>query len=202
MKNLGYLFLSSLLVMVTACSHNPNVTVVEGSYHPPPSQWRIKGKLGIQTDADSGSVIIDWQQRKDQYSIRVNGPFGQGSAWVKGNTESITIERTGLQSMTSTVPEQLLKETLGWVLPINDLRYWVQGIPNSTKVIDKPVYTEQGLLATFEQADWFISISRYRLIDKWLLPRRVKLKRDNVQLILAIREWQFLQPIMQPSSTP
>jgi outer membrane lipoprotein LolB len=201
MKNLGYLFLV-MFIMVTACSYNPNIAVVDGSYGPPPSQWRINGKLGIQTGTDSGSVIIDWHQRNDQYNIRVNGSFGQGSAWIKGDSELIAIERTGQQPTTSTSPEQLLKEALGWTIPINDLRYWVQGIPNGTKAIDKSVYTEQGLLATFEQAGWSISISRYMPTANWLLPHKVKLNRDNVQLTLVIREWQFPSSIMQSSSTP
>ena len=200
MRYLSRLCFSSLLVVVTACSQYPATTIVDGPYQSPPDAWQIKGKLGIRTNTDSGSAIIDWRQRKDHYSIRISGPFGQGSAWVRGNSQLITIEQTGRQSVTSRTPEKLLQETFGWVIPINDLRYWVQGIPNSNKVINKPIYTEEGMLATFEQSDWSISISRYKLIERWLLPRRIKVNRNNVQLTLAIREWQFPQRKVQSPS--
>lgn len=197
MRYLVYLCLLGLLILVTACRHHAQVTA-SGEVHAIfPSSWRIQGKLGIQTDTDSGSVAIDWQQQHDRYNIRVNAPFGQGSAHITGDLQWMTIRQTGRQSAISAAPgqrlQQFLQDTLGWPLPIDDLRYWVRGMPNHNKVVDRPVYSEQGLLIMFQQADWSISVNRHRLMGRWLLPRRINIRRDEVKLTLAIREWQFPQ---------
>ena len=202
MNYLGLLLLSSLLIVVAACSQHVSVIRSDKSYYFPVDQWRIKGKLGVRTDTDSGSVAIDWRQHRDHYRIRVNGPLGQGGAWVEGDRQFITLQQPGRQPVVSTTPEQLLKETLGWFLPINDLRYWVQGVPNSNKMISEPAYDKQGMLVAFEQADWSVSLSRYKPVEKWLLPHKIRLNKNDVQLTLAIREWQFPQSIAPFSSSP
>ena len=194
-RSISRLFIIVTLVSVTACSQYAGIIEPNISYSAPPDQWRLIGKLGVRTEADSGSVTIDWQQRGDAYTIRINGPLGQGNLRVEGNSQSITLQQPGRQPVASTTPELLLRETLGWFVPIDNLRYWVQGIPSSDDVIHRPVYDEQGMLVAFEQADWSVSISRYKSVEKWLLPYRIKIKRDEIELILAIHQWRFAQEI-------
>ena len=201
MNYLRYLLCSTLLFIVAACSQYSGIQNVKQSYDLP-DQWQIQGKLGVKTNTDSGSVTINWQQQNNRYGIRVNGPLGQGSARITGDPQLIIIEQAGEEAVTSTAPEQLLQETLGWFIPINDLRYWVQGLPSSGKTINSPVYNEQGMLVAFEQADWSISIDRYKLVDRWLLPHKVKINKGDVQLKLAIRQWQFPQLKSQYSHIP
>ena len=179
------------LVALTACSQYSGITESNLSYSAPPDQWRLIGKLGVRTEADSGSVTIDWRQRRDSYTIRINGPLGRGNVRIEGNAQSITLQQPGRQPVASTAPELLLRETLGWFVPIDNLRYWVQGMPSSDDIIHRPVYDEQGMLVAFEQADWSVSISRYGSVEKWLLPYRIKIKKDQIQLILAVHQWRF-----------
>ena len=194
MNYLRYLFCSSLLLAIVACSQYSGIKKNNQFYSPaPPDQWQMRGKLGVKTNIKSGSVTINWQQQQDRYGIHVNGPLGQGGARIKGDPQLIVIEQVGKPIVTSTTPEKLLQETLGWSIPVNDLRYWVQGVPSSDKVISSPVYNKRGMLMAFEQDDWSISISRYKPIGKWLLPHRVKINKGDVQLTLAIRQWQFPQ---------
>ena len=187
------LFIVITLAAVTACSQYSVITEPNTPYSAPPDQWRLIGKLGVRTESDSGSATIDWRQRGDAYAIRINGPLGQGNLRIEGNAQSITLKQPGRQPVVSTAPELLLRETLGWVVPIGNLRYWVQGMPSSDGIVYKPVYDEQGMLVAFEQADWSVSISRYRSVEKWLLPYRVKIKRDEIELILAVSQWRFPQ---------
>ena len=201
-KPLACLFFCCLLALITGCSQQLGMMKAHESYSlsstgkSPPDHWRIKGKLGVRTEVDSGSVTVDWRQREDRYGIHVSGPFGRGSTRIEGNPQFIVIDQAGEAAVTSATPERLLQETLGWFIPIDDLRHWVQGLPTSDKAVAGATYNEQGMLATFEQADWLVSISRYKPVEKWLLPHRVKINKGKVQLILAIHQWQF------PQSTP
>ena len=87
MNYLSFLLLGSLLI-VTACSQHARmmhlgVTNDNKAYSRTPDNWVIKGKLGVRTAAESGSVTINWLQQKDRYTIHVNGPLGQGAARIE-----------------------------------------------------------------------------------------------------------------------
>ena len=212
MKYPACLLFCCLLAVITGCSQQLSMTKTNEPYpsgidhslvdSSPPDHWRIEGKLGVRTEADSGSVTVDWRQREDRYGIHVSGPFGRGSTRIEGDTTFIVIEQAGEPAITSATPERLLQQKLGWFVPINDLRYWVQGLSSSGKAVTRPTYNKQGMLTTFEQADWLVSISRYKPVKRWLLPHRVKINRGNVQLTLAIHQWQFPELVSQYSDIP
>lgn len=179
------------LLLLTACSQQLAKPDQQQSQKPIPEQWSISAKLGIRTADDSGSLTVKWQQDSREYLIQVSGPLGQGNGKISGNDQYITIERPNQPTIYSADPQQLLKDTFQWELPIQHLSYWVRGLPSPRLDDAQYHYSNTGVLERLTQSGWELAYDRYRLADDWLMPGRVKATHDELRLTLIIRQWQF-----------
>ncbi len=153
--------------------------------------WKLQGKLGVRLPDDSNSVYVDWEQAPKDYAIRLSGPLGQGTTWIRGSDETVSLEQAGHAPLSAETPEELIYNALGWNLPISDLFYWVRGIPAPRTHITNQEKTEAGALAFLEQAGWQLTYSRYNAVGPWQLPGKIVARRDALKLTLVIKEWHL-----------
>lgn len=155
--------------------------------------WQLAGKIGFRlqtTDGNnSGSANFNWQQQSPRYNIRLYGPFGQGSTWIKSDGQNVELQQAGKPDLQASSPEELMYRSLGWWLPIKDLSYWIKGIPAPHSPIISQSQTEQGTLQQLQQSGWQLSYSRYQQVNDWQLPGKLVAERDNIRLTLIIKDW-------------
>ncbi|MFT6101876.1 MAG: outer membrane lipoprotein LolB [Granulosicoccus sp.] len=195
------LFISILLLQ--ACGHNSikssdKQAPTDNNASNIPDTWKVTAKLGIRNSKDSGSVTVNWQQQQDQYHIQLSGPFGQGNATLSGDDSNILIDRPGKEPAFSNEPSALITNTFGWDLPLEQLRYWVRGLPTPSRHFNqtppRTTYNETGLLAQLEQMGWTLRYSRYqpiKTLNGRVLPHKIRAQRDDAILTLIIKRWAF-----------
>ncbi len=189
----GWLHLLAITLLLAGCGQHAAKAPLPLSEAAIPDDWQLKGKLGIRSSAQNGSVTIRWQQQLEQYRINVSGPFGQGAAAIEGNRQQASIEQPGKETLVSYTPEHLFNHSFGWSFPIEHLRYWVRGLQNPQHQAT-PTYNTDNTLATLQQAGWSLHFDRYQQQQHWMLPGRVKATRDDVALTLLIRHWTLTPP--------
>ncbi|MFT5117701.1 MAG: outer membrane lipoprotein LolB [Kiritimatiellia bacterium] len=193
MKSYGYPFLLLAFLFISACSPQatrPTLLPLQTNAVIP-DVWNITAKLGIRNGDDSGSVTLYWQQQQNQYQIRIAGPLGQGNGLLSGDEENIVIERPNKQTLYSNNPAQLIKDTFGWDLPIQDLNYWVRGLASPLLDAAEQDYSASGVLSELNQSDWSLRYTRYRTTDLWLMPQRIRAEKGELMLTLVIKTWEF-----------
>lgn len=155
-------------------------------------QWQIQGKIGVRTRDDAGSAYIDWNQAQDSFYITLSGPLGQGTTIISGNPTGARLQQSD-GTWIAESPDQLVQEHTGWEIPINNLLYWVKGMPAPG---GKPVSTHNslGTLATLEQDGWRLIFDQYSPQLGTLLPCRIRIQKDQLQVTLIIKRWQALAP--------
>ena len=185
---------------ITGCSSLPqaptsgSLTVTDWPQHKQQlrqlKHWEIKGKIGVRTSTDGGSAFIEWRQWNDQFKLRLSGPLGQGATFIEGGTDYATLS-SNQGKFSSHSPEALVFEHTGWDIPIENLVFWVKGIP-----ADRGSYRSQvnasGTLERLEQLGWTLTFSRYTLALGHPLPQKIKIEKDDLTVILAIKQWQPL----------
>jgi len=189
------IFAAFTILVFVGCSQTPTQThTPEKSVNqiPPPKQWGITAKLGIKVPDQSGSVSLTWKQLDTSYRIRVQGPLGQGSGIIYGNAERIVIKRPGKPLLTSSDASTLIKETFGWHFPLNDLKFWIRGIPTPNTQITAKKQNASGQLDSLQQTQWSIEYSRYQMVDQWLFPGKIIAQKGDTQLTMIIRKWEIL----------
>ena len=63
-------------------------------------------------------------------TFRFHPPSGLGATVIQGDPDYLTIEAAGEEPVSSSNPQQLLIESVGWQLPLGAMPYWVKGIPS------------------------------------------------------------------------
>ncbi|UVE16992.1 lipoprotein insertase outer membrane protein LolB [Pseudomonas sp. LS44] len=151
--------------------------------------WQISGKVGIRAPKDSGSGTLFWLQRQDYYDIRLSGPLGRGAARLTGHAGAVTLEVANQGRYQATSPEDLLKEQLGWKLPVSHLVWWIRGLPapdsKSQLTLDSA-----SRLSRLEQDDWQVEYLSYVEQNGYWLPERMKLHGRDLDVTLVIKDWQ------------
>lgn len=201
--NFSRLMVLILALAVSACVHRPGLTPPENlREHQQQLQaigdWQLSGKLGIRTADDSGSASLKWVQQTASYQLNLAGPLGQKRMIITGTPGKVRLEQTGEPAQEAKTPEALIKQHLGWTLPVTQLAYWVRGVPAPKGRITRLEQNSDGLIAQLQQGNWLITYSNYSdqtFAGKTLaLPGKITAEYQDVRLILAIREWQLGQP--------
>ncbi len=151
--------------------------------------WRLTGRIAIQTADEGWHATLDWRQFGDHYDIRIIAPLGQGTVMLSGDSERVVL-RTANEILDARDPDQLLYETLGWRVPVAALRHWVLGLPAPGEDA-RPELDAVGRLAELRQRGWRIRFQDYEQRAGYTLPGRVFARGVEGQVRLAIGEWRF-----------
>jgi len=153
--------------------------------------WRLNGRLGIQTDHEGWNVSINWLQHLSDYSIRLTAPLGQGSLLLEGNANGVLLQTSDGDSVMADDPGELLYQQFGWRVPVAALRYWVLGLPapgEAQRSLD-----EYGRLSHLQQAGWEIAFLDYEDRNGIELPGRVFVNNHNAKVRLVVGNWELIE---------
>lgn len=159
--------------------------------------WQVQGKLGVRTPTDSGSVTFNWKQLPEQFAIYLHGPLGQGTVWIRGTAQQVSLEQTGQDTLYAPTPELLMYDAMGWWLPVSDLHYWIKGIPAPDKPVTRQQHHDDGTLQSLQQNGWQLDYSGYQSLAGWYLPGKVVAQyhspnqRSDIRLTFILKDWQL-----------
>ena len=152
--------------------------------------WKINGRLAITNKAEVWHLSVIWKQQDQHYKIHLSGPFGAGAVQLTGDQSGVTIKSDNETSF-ATDAEQLLFETTGVEIPINNLFYWVRGLPNPESETSNIKLDPYGRLSKLSQNDWNIRFKRYYYTGNIYLPSKIFIKRDSLDIRFVIEDWSL-----------
>ncbi len=154
------------------------------------NEWSISGKVGIRTQQKAASALLNWQQCGDNYHIRMSGPLGAGSIYLYGNQYQATLEAQK-ETITAANAQQLLAHT-GWPIPVDELQYWLRGLPLADKPFTQTADTET---PGFVQSDWSLQFSKTLTANRhdssYTLPAKAIAEGNNMKVTLLLRSWDL-----------
>lgn len=153
------------------------------------SSWNITGALAARNKQKSWTASLNWsQQGANQYHIHLSGPIGGGTLLIDKQGNQVTY-RDDAKVYTSNSAEKLLLAHTGIRLPVNNLYYWVRGIP-----APGAVQSEQrmgNVLSQLRQNGYTISYGEYTNINGIALPSKIRLEGNGVFMKLVIKQWRI-----------
>ncbi len=188
-----------LLAFLAACASlpppTPNTTDLAHHLHQQHQaslnrigQFELKGRLGVQADGKGFSGNVHWQHSADLDDIRLYSPLGGQVASIKKTASGIVLEDGKGQQISGTDAESLMQSVLGWRLPLNGLADWVLGRPTSHSPASQ-LWDEQGHCLSLNQSDWAMEYQNYAAASVYVLPHKIALKNQRVQLKLLVEKW-------------
>jgi len=154
-------------------------------------KWQFSGRFSAKTDIENWTGSIQWQQKAQQFKINLSGPLNSGSALLQGNDDLTELRTSDSTSFFDSDPQFLLQQHTGMILPVNNLRYWIVGMPAPEAKIDAIKISQNGQIDTLSQNNWEIRFKRYTDTPRAALPNKIFLNNDEVSVRLIIQEWQI-----------
>jgi outer membrane lipoprotein LolB len=186
------------LLLLVACApvrvrENPAALVAqsarEGSLAPR-LHWKITAHIAVSNGKDGGSGELEWHQEGASYTFTVRAPV-TGRTWkLSGDAQHAVLEGVEQQVLTGADPERLLRERLGWDVPLTDLTAWIRGL-RAAGMPAAVQYDEQNRPALIEQDRWKIEYRDWFDDRNPPLPRKVFASRGDARVRVAISQWSF-----------
>jgi outer membrane lipoprotein LolB len=153
------------------------------------ARWRLEGRIAVQTPDDAWQASLAWDHEGRQDRLLVSGPLNQGTVSIVLQDDLILINEGNGNERISRDPDALMKEKLGFSIPLQSLRYWVLGISAPGEASEELDVYPDGRLKHLKQAEWSLDYERYRDWDRFVLPQKVLIQGRSLKLKLFADEW-------------
>src|SRR5690606_8488109 len=129
-----------------------------------------------------------WVQDGERSTLSVRGPLGGGLLEVDGTPDRMQVTARGEQHVL-TAPELDLSPLVGWWIPVESLGEWLPGLPDPRFASDGDHGGPAGALRTLSQREWQLEYPEYRVAAGVLVPRRIDLVHDGLELRLTVDDF-------------
>src|SRR6202789_3488782 len=148
------------------------------------NDWQLDGRAAVALGQQGWQAALTWRQADDAAEVHLSGPFGIGALVLKQTPEGLSLN--GAPPSDAVLAQ--VQEKLGFDLPIDDLHYWLLGVPNPGSTFDL-TRNEQDRAKSLTQAGWSVAYDRYLPVADDLLPARLVLSRGDVRVRIVIDRW-------------
>jgi outer membrane lipoprotein LolB len=148
--------------------------------------WQLDGRAAVALGSQGWQATLTWRQMESRAELHLAGPFGIGALVLKQTSEGLSLNG----APPSDAVESLVQEKLGFALPIENLHYWLLGVPNPQSTFDLS-RNDQDRAKALSQAGWSIAYDRYMPVAGDLLPARLVLTSGDVRVRIVIDHWDW-----------
>lgn len=152
------------------------------------SSWNIHGAMAAKNKAKGWSATMNWvQSGPSTYQIRLMGPLGGGAVLINKKGSNITLQ-DGPKTASSTNADELLQKQTGIRLPVNNLYYWVRGLP-APGGVQSEQHDQYNHLVKLNQSGYSINFTKYTSVKGIDLPSMIRLDGNGVMIKVIIKSW-------------
>lgn len=148
--------------------------------------WRLEGRIGVRVGEEGWSADLNWTHEGRQDRLRVSGPFSQGMVSIVAQDDLLYVNEGEGRVVSSRDPDALLRERLGFAVPLRSMRYWMLGLP-SPEADYRAI--RQGDAAGFVQQGWTLVFQQYTRANGASLPSKFTIAGEGAKLKLIVDEW-------------
>jgi len=136
--------------------------------------WQLDGRAAVALGTQGWQATLTWKQTGGTAELHLSGPFGIGAMVIRQDAGDAVLAQ--------------VQDKLGFELPIENLHYWLLGVPDPGSIFDL-TRNEQDRAKVLSQAGWSIAYDRYMPVAGDVLPARLTLTRADVRVRIIIDHW-------------
>lgn len=180
---------ASLVIWLAGCAGMRPVPESQRAASPSDIKvWKLEGRIAVKTANDGWTANLIWEHDPLQDRLRISGPFSQGLLSIVVQDDLIHVNEGNGVEQTSRDPDALLRERLGFAVPLRSLRYWVTGVP-APEAEHVQVPNEAGGARRFSQQGWSLAYEKFSQVGAYQLPQKASINGHDVRLKLIADDW-------------
>lgn len=192
-----YFAIATALLLLSGCSTLPTQEYqpIEVTNTQEADNWELQGKIAFKSSTDKFSTNLYWFHHLQGNELRLTTPLGTNVLTLKNIQGLATLEVDG-KTYHDNDAQALLEGISGITIPFSDIPLWLTGrVGKNDKVIS---YDSAGQIKQFSspdaQSDWKVSFINWQQQSGTLVPRQLKIERDDIQIRIQTNLWQALTP--------
>lgn len=153
--------------------------------------WEIRGRLGLQTEHNGGTMDIIWKQSGDDFTIRLIAPLGAGSYMIQGEKDFAEIRFPDGEKQVVDDVDDVFASALDVELPASAIKDWIRGLPAGELPVEHIDWDDRGLINRVKQSGWNVEMRKYSGA-KITMPHNIYVSRqdnDALDVRLILRQW-------------
>ena len=159
---------------------------------PPQDGFLLRGKLSVEEAGERHTANLLWRQQGEDFQVDLWGPLGQGRIQLVRRGDAVAILDGKGAVITEGPGDRVMREQLGWSLPLAVLPAWLQGRPLAGVSVEAQEHdATTGRLLAFTQLDWRVVYEQTTEVAGEILPRRLSAAGPTTRVRLVIAQWQF-----------
>jgi outer membrane lipoprotein LolB len=153
------------------------------------TDWTLHGRLAVSDGNDGGSGQLQWQQQGERIVFDLRAPVSRQTWRLTAEPGAVRIDGLDGGPRHGSDARRLLRDEIGWQLPLDDLGAWVRGMrgPGQARI----EFDANGLPALIEQGGWRIEYRGWQRSNGLAMPSRVFASRGQQRVRLAIQRWDI-----------
>ncbi len=189
MRRLFLLTCACALAVLSGCaSVAPLPTGVRNYSNEVTLAGRLSLRYPVKGKTESVQGKFQWNQRRDTTDIELYSPLGQTIARITIAPGVATLEQSGGVRRVADSADALTEEALGWPLPVDGMRFWLQGFVRAADgrlLAAMPEVSER-----LDSDGWQLSYPIWQPNGDVAVPKRVDAVRGDIALRVVIDDWQ------------
>jgi outer membrane lipoprotein LolB len=182
------------LTVLSGCAVTPRVPSTSNAATEVTAQTSraYHGRFSVQYNDQNGQSRnaygnFDWKETGDTVTLQLRNPLGQTLAIVTSSPSSAMLELPNRAPQTADNVSLLMQNTMGFALPVEGLRYWLQPSPAPTSRARTTMDSSSGSgrLKEIKQDGWTIDYVAYADAPATGV-KRVNLTRDEPPLDIKL----------------
>ena len=187
----------AILLLVGGCATGPRPQPNEGESARREAlqalaAWTFRGRVAVAAGNDGFSGGLQWQQSGTNAEVSLHGPLGGEALRIHVNGADYVVETPDGASYDGESAQRLLAERIGAgrPLPVQDMRYWLIGVPAPGTPHEETLGTDQRL-SSLTQSGWLIRYGSFETVGSYSLPQRIEMTTQGLRLRVAATDWQL-----------
>jgi outer membrane lipoprotein LolB len=159
-------------------------------------QYQLAGRVSVAQGENGYFGNLLWKRDGGKHEIEILSPLGQVIARLYKNNGSYTLTTADQRVLQSADSEQLMRDALGFSLPVGGLEHWVLGRASPLTKYDAQKSAD-GRIETLSQDGWNIVYAEYIQPTNAAagvgVPRKITLRREDMVIKLVMDSWATTQ---------
>ncbi|GGQ17934.1 lipoprotein insertase outer membrane protein LolB [Shewanella litoralis] len=184
------------LLLLTGCTITPSeqFNPIDVSQASQAKSWELQGKIAVKTADDKFSTNLYWLHQPAENDLRLTTVLGTTVLTLTTNQGMATLDVDGKTYHDSNA-QDLLTGISGWSIPLDSLPLWITGQTGSNDNIVS--YHSDGtikqLISSDPQSDWHVTFMSWQQQSGAMVPKLLKIERDDVQIKIQSNQWTAVQ---------
>lgn len=152
--------------------------------------WSLEGRLAVSDDRDGGSGSFRWRNGTQSSRMDFHGALGRGAWRLEADDRGAELVLADGTTHRAASVDALVREQLGWTVPVERLDWWVRGLAAPGDVQRRSLDPE-GRLSALRQDGWDIEYDRYGAVGDVAMPFRMTARRQERTVKIAVKKWRL-----------